>query len=177
MFGDPSFKCALHHAPHNLQVPESSRAGEKVGQCWDYPRQGLGIHWTEEQVPQAPSWVSEWLPNGHPLLPHHSHPASHEPLLGKKQKRVPIVNRGKHTSNSGCDVRDVQVSLCITGINKKSLGYYRKFLELGHETLTRGSPAGAQAAARGNIVCPSVHLSVSGLCVQSRGGQEVRNCK
>lgn len=71
---------------------------------------------------------------------------SHSPT-GKNQKHVLTVNGDKRTSNPGCDVRDVQISLCVTGIKKKSPGYYRKFLQLSHQSLKGASPAEAQAAA------------------------------
>lgn len=44
------------------KVPDQ---GQKVGQRWYRPWQGLETHWTKGQVPQATSWASERLPKGH----------------------------------------------------------------------------------------------------------------
>ena len=78
-----------------------------------------------------------------------------------------MVNSDKHTSDSGCDVRYVQVSLRVTGIRKKSAWLIPEIstvksqelkLEQVLERLWGISPFRPQLT--GNVVCAWVHVYV-----------------
>lgn len=81
--------------------------GEKLSQHWHCP----------QLVPQATAPMPCLTLKGGMYW----RPASHEPSADRKHSEArPLVKGDERTGNPGCDVRNVQIPLCVTGIKEKS---------------------------------------------------------